>query len=313
MIWDLASKRLSQRHWMGYKESYSCIWMTTGTLHEDHTIDTDLRPINLTADGLALIDSMTLQNADLQLEDRRTCRRYQWNAYVRSHLLRKQPWLPNSPYIPSHPSRRHDLPTRCLRYTGRLHDRVMVEHAALYASPLSMFAFSSTLNHWDYEEGGVCGDYHFSFVEEYALLNFPRFSSDFFLNKQTRHDAGLPNPNNCDEDVYLMSFVEKRAPTFRRQRNCTKSTLTTTVSALAGDLQYNHCIQVIFITQTISSSTLPAPPRLLHPRRPSPNHRVYDTPLLSLSLWHQCSIIRTQRPLSILIWSENGLSLLLQV
>ncbi|KAK0443449.1 uncharacterized protein EV420DRAFT_1484975 [Desarmillaria tabescens] len=36
---------------------YSCIWTTTGTLDEIHSIDFDLRPVNLTADDLAPSDN----------------------------------------------------------------------------------------------------------------------------------------------------------------------------------------------------------------------------------------------------------------
>ncbi|KAK0457268.1 uncharacterized protein EV420DRAFT_1689878 [Desarmillaria tabescens] len=50
---------------------------------------------------------------------------------------------------------------------------------------------------------------------ENGVSNFPRFSYDFYLNKRTRHDAGLPNPNTDDtlktrgsSDIQILDTIQ---------------------------------------------------------------------------------------------------------
>ncbi|KAK0445684.1 uncharacterized protein EV420DRAFT_1648398 [Desarmillaria tabescens] len=115
---------------------YSCIWTTTGTLDEIHSIDFDLRPVNLTADDLAPSD-----NPSKMLS-------YIWKACENGYLDEGDDTQSSSPQTPT-----------------------VVEHTTIFPSPPPKSSFLS--NNWtalDYDEDWAWGDRHFSVVEECMLF-----------------------------------------------------------------------------------------------------------------------------------------------
>ncbi|KAK0435934.1 uncharacterized protein EV420DRAFT_1652887 [Desarmillaria tabescens] len=132
---------------------YSCIWTTTGTLDEIHSIDFDLRPVNLTADDLAPSD-----NPSKMLS-------YIWKACENGYLDEGDDTQSSSPQTPT-----------------------VVEHTTIFPSPPPKSSFLS--NNWtalDYDEDWAWGDRHFSVVEECMLF----FCSGMFNFRTLRNRENL--------------------------------------------------------------------------------------------------------------------------